>query len=537
MKLPSLTPPVVLRPFLFLSFFAAPLAAQQPTPLLQEGDVVAGVGAVTRIDNLAVANGGFWVVEADTDNADTNADSVLVRSGALFLREGQALVAPVGATIGSFDAVNISNNGVSSWNLFLDGTSGGNDDSGIFRGETLLIQEGDVATAPEFGVGTVYVGFFETKVNDASDTLVLASVDDPLIATSVDRALVRVTSAGVQSVIVKEEDVPIGQVESVTDLLTGPHAFAFNNAGDAAYVVDLTGPTTDDLALYLNSSTVLAQEGAASPVGGRNWFSLSACVVDLNSAGEYVFRGRLDGDAATADLLVKNGAKLFQEGDSPASIGPFQLTGFGSGPVWIANSGDVLWYGTWDDPDGDVDSGLFLNGALVVQEGVTTVGAVAIDTLRGIQDGYALSDDGENILFEAILDDGTEGAYLLCVSNVAASSSSRNGLGGNPVGFLEAAPAIVGSNWLTSVNLTGALASIVAIGTGGPVTGLMLTGFVQGELLCLPPFLPFDVSVGGHVIPIPNDCALIGATLCTQGAAFSPGLIQLQNAIDVTIGI
>ncbi len=59
----------------------------------------------------------------------------------------------------------------------------------------------------------------------------------------------------------------------------------------------------DDLSLYDGGFTLLAQEGSASPVSGRNWLSLSGPEMDLNNHTEYVFSGSLDGDAAT-DLLI-----------------------------------------------------------------------------------------------------------------------------------------------------------------------------------------------------------------------------------------
>ena len=68
------------------------------TRLLAEGDPVEGVGNVTAIDAIAVNDSGEWMVEADTDNPDTATDGVVLRSGKLFVREGQALDAPAGAS-------------------------------------------------------------------------------------------------------------------------------------------------------------------------------------------------------------------------------------------------------------------------------------------------------------------------------------------------------------------------------------------------------------------------------------------------------
>ena len=53
-------------------------SAQTMTVVVLEGDVVAGLGAVTRIDNLDVNDAGEWLVEIDTDIADTNTDGFVI---------------------------------------------------------------------------------------------------------------------------------------------------------------------------------------------------------------------------------------------------------------------------------------------------------------------------------------------------------------------------------------------------------------------------------------------------------------------------
>ena len=253
---------------LSLVFLLATTAPAQITPALAEGDVVAGVGTVTRIDNLAINDFGQWLVEADTDNTNTDTDQVLVRDGALYLQEGQALPAPPGATLDSFDSINLNNNGDSGWNFFLDGTSGTGDDSGIYFNTALVIQESDISTAPEFTPGTPYIGFFDAKIraNNSDGLMSIASVDDPAIASSVDRAIVRIQHDGAgnlvsESVLRKEGDIPPGQTEAVADFGTGPHQSAFNDGGAILHFVDLAGDTGMDGCFYLDD-TLLAQKGA-----------------------------------------------------------------------------------------------------------------------------------------------------------------------------------------------------------------------------------------------------------------------------------
>ena len=399
-------------------------------PLVLEGDSVVGVGQVTAIDNVAVNNTGQWLVEADTNNPNTDADSILLRNGVLVMREGDPVSAPAGATLDSFDSVTITDGGHSGFNFFLDGTNDIFDDSGVyaflgpgsdpFTDPVLVVQESQ--PAPGLTKGTLFIGFFDVKINNADQLFVTASVDDPNIPTSVDRALYILESdpqrGGITGfeMFAAEGDILRGQSEVVADFGTGPHASAFNDLGQVLLFADLAGSTATDGTIYFYDGgfTLLAQEGSASPVTGRNWLSLSGPEMDLNNHTEYVFSGSLDGDAATNLLIVKNGEKFIQEGDTlPAIGGVFTFTSFGSGPIEISDSGDVLWYGDWDDPNTDTDTGLFLEDTLLVQEGVTAINGDIVDTLRGITDGYHMSNNGRFIVFEAVLQDGTEGAFLI----------------------------------------------------------------------------------------------------------------------------
>ena len=402
------------------------------TTLVLEGDAVPGVGLVTRIDNIAVNNVGEWLVEADTDFADTEADSVLIRNGALDWREGDAVPAPANATLNSFDSITLSDTGRSGFNFFLSGTAGGSDDSGVygffepgslpFDGTVLVVQESE--EAPGLTAGTPFIGFFNVKINNADQLWVVASVDDPNIATTVDRALYILESdpdlGGISAftLVAAEEEVLPGQIEAVADFGTGPHASAFNNAGEALFFVDLTGDTATDGALYHYDGLdrlLIAQEGGASPIRGRPWSSLSSPELDLNDNGDHVYSGSLTGDTASNLLLVKNGAKFRQEGDPVPGLSPggFGLTSFGTGPLEISDGGSVLWYGDWDDPNTDLDTGLFLDDTLLVQEGVTVLEGSVVDTIRGVQDGYHMSNNGQLVIFEAVLQDGREGAFLI----------------------------------------------------------------------------------------------------------------------------
>ena len=420
--------PTPLLATVLLSSVASVHAGFTIDTLVIEGDSIPGVGLVTTIDNFVVNSIGEWAVEADTD-AGPDVDSVLIRNGVLFLREGDGIAMPAGAMVDSFDSIPLADVAKSTtYNLFLDGTDGSNDDSGVFfaltedwAGLVLVVQEGQAA--PGLSQGTPFIGFFETRVNSAGEIFVMASVDDPNINSTVDRAMYILTTdaeaGGIETfeVIAVEGDILPGQTEPVADFRTNPHQMAFAENGDLLFGADLAGDTAVDDTVYLATEAglaLIAQQGSLSPVDGRTWSSLSSPEMDLNSNGQFVYSGSLDGDPATNVVIVRNDAVLAQEGDVVTTeTGTWMVTGFGSGPVLIDDCGNVLHYRDWNDPDGDVDTGLFINDMLIVQEGVSTVDGVAIDTLRGVQDGYAFSDNGQYVLFEAILVDGRDGAFLI----------------------------------------------------------------------------------------------------------------------------
>lgn len=497
-----------LRAALGASILAPALASNQIEVLVLEGDVVPGVGSVTRIDHISLSENGEWLVEADTDHANTDADTVVLRNGTLFLREGQAMAQPAGATLDAFDSMRFNLSGELSFNHFLDGTTGINDDSGVYFGPTLVVQEGATTTATGFGPGTTYRGFFETHLLSNRQILAVCTMDDPSIGTSLDSALIwlQVDAAGVllsETTLYKEGDFLPGQIESIESFVSNPHGVAVNDAGSVIFGVDVTGSTSLDDAVYLDG-TLLAQEGSASPLPGRLWRNLDSVKVDLSSDGHWVMSGLVDGDSATDFVIVRDGVVIRQEGDTVPGLPAFQFTSFGSGPVEVSSGGGVLWYGDWDDPDTTRDTGLFFNDVMLVQEGVTMIQGQVVDTIRGIQDGYVLSDDGVTVLFEAILADGSEGVFRMCTGTTATYCTAKL----NSLGCL---PSILGTG-VPSLSLPGSF-DITAGSVLNNKPGILFYGFAanalpfQGGFLCVQPptkRTPPQFS-GGN--PPPDDCS------------------------------
>src|SRR5689334_15332151 len=231
---------------------ASPALAQTFTVLAKDGDSIPGVGLVTAIDDLEVNDAGTWLVRVDTDFATSPGDGVVLLNGNVHSREADALAAPAGASISSYGEILLDDLGRATWNLFLAGAVTTSTDSGVFRDHQLVLQESTASIAPQFTSPTPYIGFFGAK-NDGSNVLVvMASVDDPSIASTVDRALVRwqLDPSGAlvsESVIAKEGDLLGGvPIETVTELGTNRHEWSVNRSGQALYLADMTGTTTND---------------------------------------------------------------------------------------------------------------------------------------------------------------------------------------------------------------------------------------------------------------------------------------------------
>ncbi|MEM7307550.1 MAG: hypothetical protein AAF682_12810 [Planctomycetota bacterium] len=547
------------RPTSLLAVLAlgAPLGAQTPIPLVEEGDAVFGVGTVTSVFALAINNQGEWLVEVDTNHPSTDEDGAVLRDGVLYLREGDPLPAPAGALIDNFDSVQLNESGDTCWNLGLANTTGIFDNSGLYFNTTLLAQEGTAPPIAGLSAGTTFVGFFDARTANDGSSLLIASVDDPAIASTVDRALVIVTgtdaaSLTLTSIWAEGQTLP-GTPGPILDFSTGPHDYAYNNSGQAMFTARMDVVSDFDRVTFIDS-TEIAREGLPSPVAGRDWSDLGLARLDLNDAGSYVLRGSISGDTSTNTLISKDGAKFRQEGDTLAAIAPFQFTSFGSGPVYIDNLGRVFWYGDWDDPDTDVDTGLFVDDTLLVQEGVTTVGGKVIDTLRGVQDGYAQSDDGRYLLFEAVLDDGTEGAYLIEIGSGSIQPMSDCTSPAGVLAYVSGAAALGDAFSLSMTNgqapgVFPFLGFATAAVPGWPPCGLVLPPF--GELLVdVTAPNPVLVLTGGawtgaptvFNVAVPAQPGLLGETLYVQGmfadlAGLSGEPFRVTGGLQLDVGL
>src|SRR5688572_2492099 len=291
-------------------------------------------------------------------------------------------------------------------------------------GTQILLRPGEFTTIPGM-TDWLYQNLNRSVANANQDCLVHVKLNDNGV---VHEALVRIdlaSSCGLQQVIAQELVVRTGmQIPSGGSTLTSirehpKHTFDFNTRNDHIYI----GEFDSNHHSIVFNGTRIASDGGPVPGGSGNLSDMEDCRVDLNDFGDYVYRSRTA--TPIGEVIVRNGTKFIQVGDpvpDPA-IGSFTLTGLGDkssagvfpaeiAPAFITNGGDVIWYGSWDDPDTSQNEGIFLNHLLLAREGHTQApdtdgsGTLRItgfgqsDTAFGRD--IAVSPNGRYVYFEAM---------------------------------------------------------------------------------------------------------------------------------------
>lgn len=502
-----------LVPHLALAaLLAGPSAAQTLVPLVLEGDLIPGVGTVTDVDHVTLRSNADWIVEVLTDNPDPDQDRVALRKGYAYLKEGDPVSAPPGAVIRILDSYALGPDGGLATNYTLGGAVGSNDFEGLYFDGQLVAQRGSPVVSSGFSPGTIWGNFGDVQIDNfpgstTNGLFVRGWVDDPAIAGTSDffAALLVADASGSllsTTVIAKEGDVPPGQTEAINTIRTGSWSGRLSSGSlgpwDVAFwACDLNGSDLSDACVYRWSastglSTLVAQEGSPSPVPGRNWGSLVSPEIDVNPAGDWTLKDTLDGSAATDGIIVRNGVKFVQEGDSHPDIAPFVFNELGNGPAKLTDAGQVLWFGGWNDTSPLAwREALFLDQTLIVREGQTLVNGVLLEDIEQQNDSYTITPDGRSVIFIGTLAGGIEGAFLLALDDITSYCTAKlNSAGCVPYLSWSGTPsATAGSGFLIRGNdVVSNQVGIFFYGTSGqnalPFSGGLLC--VQPPTLRLP---------------------------------------------------
>jgi hypothetical protein len=512
----------------------AAVPVQEVQTLLLEGDVLGAFQTVGAVLDFAVNPQGSWL--ARVSNQGVPDQELLVLDGAVVLHDGVLLWSLPDFIEGMHAAALDEAGGVA---LGVDLTFAS---SGLFHAGGLPLLTGDPVSP-----GIAWTRFGAVAAGDRATLLVRGGVDDPGVPGNDEEALVLVTldplgKRVLEQTLLAAEGHALAGLGSVVQIAGSGNGFALNSSGQtifAAHTVLGGGVFLDGVPIAL--------DGAPSPVPGFSWTSLLLSPVDRNDAGDAVFQGRL---APSGKALIRNGEVFAKVGSPLPAIVPYVLDELGV-TVRLSNQGDVLWEGSWDHPDSALDGGLFRNGALLVQEGVTTAGSVVIDQLIDgpfpAPHGLEASDDGRFVAFWAELTGGQEGLFLLDLGAVEPVP----GCFGNPatLAFTEGLAVPDGS---LHVTLDGGQASGVlpflaisdAPASGAPGCGIPVAGF--GELLIdLTPPNPLVIQAGapwlGAAVPIhvdvPASPALAGIELHAQGAFVDVAGAVPEEPLRATSGL
>ncbi len=491
---------------------SALLAAQEIQTLLVKGDVLGVSQKVGNVVDFSVNRQGTWSARVQND---------AIFGQDLLLLDGSVLLAETffGGSdfITAMQTADLDDAGAVVVGLDLS-VSGG----GLYYGGALALLAGDPVLP-----GTPWTGFGAVASSGEGSLLVRGRVDDPVVSGTQNEAFVLVTRDPASGAILAQSPVavvgqPLGGLGAVTYLSPSRPSFAVNGSGQTIFCA---GTAAGGGVVFVDGSA-LAMDGDPSPLPGFTWKSLSAARVDLNDAGDTVLQGQL---APAGEVIVVNGEPLVKLGSSLPVIVPYVLEKFGPA-VRITSEGDVFWIGRWDDPDLDVDGGLFRNGELLVQEGISTAGGAVIhfffDIFSPSTLGLEVSDDGRFVVFFAEINFGTDALLLLDLGSV----ERVDGCSGNP-GVLARSAGLPVPGKTLQLALDAGQASGVSTFTAfsdaaaGSPCGVLVPGF--GELLIdvTPAHLLLTMSgtpwTGAPVtfsVTLPPDPALAGLEIYAQGA-------------------
>jgi hypothetical protein len=376
---------------------------------------VPGVGNIVLVQQVDVNNNGDWIAVVDTDHPDLSSNSALLYNGALMFREGQALAAPAGAILDEFVSVSLSSTGAVASIFRLSGP--GVPLQGLFLDNQLIVAVGDMSA----GIGAPYVSMRGVKINGNNDLLLEGDVDDPAVPGTNNPALIRIQTSPLllDGAIVRQGDLLAANYPRPLDFFGSlPQVnVAFNDRSDVLYVAILRfdGAPNDEQAVFFNQS-LLGQQGFPSPAGlsyGTLAGPFNQKGVGLSNFGDHVFQAELSNNR---DILVRNGAVFVEEQVTTFSdISPFVIVNLGTvEPVHIDDAGRVVWTGAWNAMF-PAPFGLFRDDSLLVRENATmTAEGFTIQTLRHDQHAYQVSDNGQWIIFRAVItSSGRNGAFII----------------------------------------------------------------------------------------------------------------------------
>jgi hypothetical protein len=406
--------------------------------LVRDGDVFSPHGTVSNINDVFVNDNGDWI--ADVSLTGGTASGALIKNGEVWLAVGDflplSILLPISAPVTSL--TNLLKHMNSHGDVAFRPTLMGTPNSGIYLNTLPLLVNGQTSNAPEFSKGTLYGGFFRARVTDGGDVFAVTTVDDPAIASTVDRALLWLnydsrSGMVIEQVLAKEADPAPGTEPGVVfaDFGTSADSHAINNSREALYAASLTGgsvPTTTNAGLYINHDLVLRKGDPAPMDIDATYNNIGTSTrMHMNASRQYVFIGTFTSSAGGGTVLARGNGNArgdtmilhLLNGPAP-DTGGSTITSFGTGvQPHITDGGDVVWYAQLSG-DAALNQALFINDHVLMRKGVTAVGGQTVTTVagtvaasNGIGSTVVASPNGRFVITRSVLAAGPRAALLI----------------------------------------------------------------------------------------------------------------------------
>jgi len=516
--------------------------AQTPAALVKAGDAIPGLGLVTQIGTVQVLDSGSWFSLVDSDNPVVTEDGSLLGDAGLVLREGERLAAPFPLVLDEFGSVHVSPSGNVAACLRI---SAAGNTAGLVWNRVPMALVDTPLVDPLLGANSRWLSFDVCKINAANDVFVLGDVSNPDVTGPREGTLCRFRVDGSGNVLASEVLLTKGQFlaalgTTVSDVPNTEHSLSVNDRGDWMTLVQGLGGAN---AYVINGTTVVAREGAPSPVAGRNWSLLiNIPRLSLNARGEYAFTGRLDGTTDTY-LVVKSGQKFAQSGDVYPSFSASPLLNGTAAPVVLTDGGDLFWRA---DSLLQTDDAFLRNFTPLIQANRTVFNGDLVINLEPTDNAFSVSPNGRYFAGRVDLQLGGEAVLFIDLG----LTLPLPGCAGNPGSLAVTGGLALPGNALEFAlddgQAPGAVPTL-AFSSREPTPfsecGLLLP---FGELLISPAHRLGSLALSPWngtqpstlVVPIPPDPALVDRVFFAQGVFQTPTSprFTLTNALRIEIG-
>ncbi|MCA8978994.1 MAG: hypothetical protein H6831_03945 [Planctomycetes bacterium] len=416
--------------------------------VLKSGDNLGAYGTIidgggfgneaSVVQTCDVNDSGNWVAEVRSNDGVSNND-LIMRDGTVILYHDSDLGLPTGWNYEYVDNLLLNNN--NELYITMDATDTlAVQKTIVWKDGAIIMEEGVTpCTLADEAAGAVWANISEIQINDSNQMLLVGNSDldsntcIALIEFDASNAIVSQTLIGRRGQLHPAS----GSAAETINVLPSNHLYmSLNNVGDYMWFVDDNNPTNAlDSYIYKNS-TVVAHESDSSP-NAATYAHLSSAEVHVRDNGDYVMVTNTTAPSNANYIIVQNiggvESVFIAEGDAPPGIagGPFALTAMSNGPCRISTSGDIFWWGDWDDADTTKDTAVFRGNTPILQEGVSIVdGLLVFDVDNGERD---MSDNGRYIVQDCgLIDTNQAGLVLVSFSPETASLCFGDGVSAGP---------------------------------------------------------------------------------------------------------